>query len=399
MAIRVTLAHGVGGGMERHADLLARGLAARGHHVTVVTTAGGDAATKDAGVETLAIPGTTWRRYQARWWSESYAQLRARHAAAPYDAMLSESAGALGYLSAARRDLNLRSLVVLHGSARGDVTTAWRGARTARGLYRLLRVGWRVPRLVLRWRSAVPDVDRWTAVSGSVAAENASELGVAPERIGVIPCGVDVDRFRPDPSARDGFRRRLGFGADVPILSLATRLESEKGVHVALAAIANLKKRHPALKALVAGDGSSAGHLRRHASTLGLGDSVVFLGRLDHEDLRRLHAAADVFVLPSLCHEALPMSLLEAQATGLPAVASAVGGVRGALADESTGLLVPPDDPAALTAALDDLLRDRARRVAMGAAARTRALARFSVSTMVEAIEALVADMVRAAKS
>jgi glycosyltransferase involved in cell wall biosynthesis len=393
MATRVTVAHGVGGGMERHAHLLAHGLAARGHAVTVVTTAGGDAVRGDAGVETVAVPGTTWRRYQRRWWSESYAELRARHAAAPFDAVVSESAGALGYLAAARGELKLRSLVVFHGSARGELATAWRGVRTPRGVYRLLRLCWRLPRLRARWRAAAPHVGRWAAVAPRVAEENAREVGIPNDRIHVVPNGVDVDRFRPDPAARGVFRRRLGFGADVPMLALATRLEPEKGVPVALAAMAALTTSHPALRMVVAGNGADAAHLHRRACALGLADRVVFLGRLDHEALRLLHASADLFVMPSLRAEGLPMSLIEAQAAGLPAVASAVGWTSAGLADGSTGRLVPPGDPAALAAALDDLLRDGPRRLAMGTAARARAEAHFSVHAMVESFERLLSEI------
>jgi glycosyltransferase involved in cell wall biosynthesis len=92
--------------------------------------------------------------------------------------------------------------------------------------------------------------------------------------------------------------------------------------------------------------------------------------------------AFDVFCLPSL-FEGMPVALLEAMALGVPAVATAVGGTPEVVADGVTGRLVPPKDPAALAAALLQLLTDEGRRQAMGSAAHARAEARFSINSLV----------------
>ena len=392
MPIRITLAHGVRGGMERQADTLARGLAARGHELTIVTTAHPDGVTEEDewNLQTLYIPNTTWRRYQRRWWEASYAALREQHAIAPFDVILSHSAGGLGYLARAGQALGLPSVVILHGSSQGEVITAWRGARSPRGVYRLARLGWRLPTLLARWRRTAPSVSHWIAVSSSVARENGREMGFAPGRVTVIANGVDTARFRPNDEARASSRAELGLAADTPLLAVATRLEAEKGVQVALDALARLTPEFPDAHLLVAGAGSYATDLQAQARRLGLAERVRFLGLVPHAALPDVLAAADIALFPSLCHEAFPLSVVEALAVGLPVVASAVGGVPMAVREGATGSLVPPGDVAALADALRPLLADPARRRALGALARQSAEQQFSVQAMVERTEGVL---------
>ncbi|HEX2041787.1 MAG TPA: glycosyltransferase, partial [Acidimicrobiales bacterium] len=138
---RVALAHGLSGGTERHVELLATGLSARGHRVTVLTTAHPDGRTTDriGGVDLVYVPGTTWRRDEPQWWAETYERLRVAHTEAPVDAVVSVSAGALGWLARARAELGIPTVVLLPRSLRGELRRAWRGARTLSGWYRLAR--------------------------------------------------------------------------------------------------------------------------------------------------------------------------------------------------------------------------------------------------------------------
>ena len=390
--IRITLAHGVRGGMERQADTLARGLAGRGHTVTVVTTAHPDGrlSDEDRGVETLYVPRTTWRKYQPAWWQASYDLLRARHAQQPYDILLSQSAGGLGYLAEARQALGLPSVVILHGSSRREVLTAWHGARSPRGLYRLLRLTWRIPPLWTRWRRVQPYVAHWIAVSPTIGRESQREIGFPPDRLTVVPNGVDVARLRPDPAAGARLRQRLQLPPDAQIVVMASRLEMEKGVQVALDALARLRTAHPHLYLLVAGAGVYASTLERRAEVLGLHGHTRFLGYVPHADLPALLAGADLFVMATLGPEGLPMSVLEAEASGLPVVVSDVPGASSALLPGQTGVLFPAGDAAALAGRLAGLLADPTRRRVMGALGRALAERRFSVEAMVTGTEAIL---------
>ncbi len=392
MPIRITLAHGVAGGMERHHDTLARGLAGRGHRVTVVTTAHPDGRLRheDGGVETLYVPRTTWRRYQRHWWEAGYDLLRERHAGQPYDLILSQSAGGLGYLGRARQTLGLPSVVVLHGSSQSEMVSALRGARNPRGVYRLLRLGWRLPPMWWRWRRVAPLVAYWIAVSPTVGRANQRELGLPPHALTIVPNGVDTGRFQPDPTAPARLRARLGLPSDAVLLVVATRLEFEKGVHLALEALARLRPAERCLYLLVAGKGVYGPTLERRAQALGLGGHVRWLGFVEHTDLPSLLAGSDIFVFASLQPESMTLSILEAQAAGLPVVASDAGGVAEAPLVGQTGFQFRRGDVASLVGRLEPLLADPVRRRAMGALGRRLAEHRFSVEAMVTTTEAIL---------
>ncbi len=178
-----------------------------------------------------------------------------------------------------------------------------------------------------------------------VAEAVAEALGCALPR--TILNGVDVDRFVPGD--RDAARRALGLPQDARIIGVAARLETVKGVDIAIRALAAMTR--PAVLA-ISGTGSQDAALRQLAFTSGVAERVIFLGHND--DMPRFYRALDVLCLSSRA-EGLPLSLLEAQASGVPVVAAAVGGVPAAICPLS-GRLVPSEDIAGFAAALDAAL-------------------------------------------
>jgi glycosyltransferase involved in cell wall biosynthesis len=159
----------------------------------------------------------------------------------------------------------------------------------------------------------------------------------------VIANGVDTGRFRPGD--RDGARRRLRLPAGPRIVGAAGRLEMVKGHDVLIDAAYRLP---PHIHVAIAGDGSSRHRLEKQAGGLGIGDRIHFLGLVD--DIATFYQAIDLYCLPSR-NEGLPLSLLEAQASAVPAVASNVGSVAEALCPGAS-LLVPPEDSQALAVAI-----------------------------------------------
>jgi glycosyltransferase involved in cell wall biosynthesis len=137
------------------------------------------------------------------------------------------------------------------------------------------------------------------------------------------------------------------------------------------------------------GDGDMAATYRRQARDLGLQGRVHFLGRIGPARLPAIYRLADVVVLPSSIQESFGMVLAEAMACGKPVIASRLPGVRTVVADGTTGLLVPPADPAALAGALTRLLGDAPLRAEMGAAGRRRVLARYDWRRIGERLEAV----------
>jgi glycosyltransferase involved in cell wall biosynthesis len=180
----------------------------------------------------------------------------------------------------------------------------------------------------------------------------------------VVALGIDLDRFE---GAQPALR------SDRPLVGNVARLAPQKD-HRTLVEAARLV---PEADFVVAGDGELREELERQAD----GSNVRFLGARD--DVPELLASFDVFAFPSL-FEGLCLAVIEAQAAGVPVVATPVGGIRETVVDGETGLLVPTRNPAALAAAIRRLLEDRPAAEAMAAEAKRRVRARFSIERMVE---------------
>jgi len=222
----------------------------------------------------------------------------------------------------------------------------------------------------------------WTPVSQDLRRAFSALGGVNPRTV-VIPNVVDTDLFRPPPApaARRG------------LLSVAAFNEAAKNLSGVLRVVARLRATHPDLSLRVAGYGPAEASLRQLARELGLltdgpDSPVVFLGKIPSAQVAVEMRRAVALVLFSN-YENLPCVLIEAQASGLPAVATAVNGVPELLpADGAAGLLVPPRDEAALAAALTTVLTAPAGRFD-AAAMRARALAEFSVPAVGRAFGAV----------
>ncbi|GAB3321597.1 hypothetical protein GCM10027451_43310 [Geodermatophilus aquaeductus] len=202
------------------------------------------------------------------------------------------------------------------------------------------------------------------AVGSNAAREVERHGGVRHGVVHAIPNGVP----EPDCAASTTTGTRLTVG-------VLARLEPQKGIDVLLRALVDL----PEVTLLVAGDGGQRDRLEDLVRERDLSDRVEFLGNVDSpcEVLGRVQA----LVQPSRW-EGMPLAVLEAMHVGLPVVATDVGSLREVVVDGETGLLVPPDDPGALAAALRRLLDDPALRTELGAAARIRARRDFSVRSM-----------------
>ena len=230
--------------------------------------------------------------------------------------------------------------------------------------------------------------DRVIAVSRAAAGR--SRALRASRRVRVVPTGVPSIEFLDRAAARAA----LGLPADRFIAGVVGRLEPDKGSDDAIAALAELRGERPgALLALLGPEdpGSRWGEVcRRQAAAADLSGAVLFLGA--RPEAARLLPAFDILLHPSR-HEALPRVLIEALFAGVPAVAAAVGGVPEAIESGVSGLLVPPRHPRALGRAAAELARDHALRRRLAAAGRERARTLFSLSTMLEGIHSVYAEL------
>ena len=214
---------------------------------------------------------------------------------------------------------------------------------------------------------------RWTA---DLARDTVARFGARPVPVAAIDLGTDPGFFSP---CRDSgaLRRRLGLG-DEPLLLTVARLVPHKGQDIAMRTLARLVRDFPNLRYLVVGEGRDRLRLQTLASELGLADRVIFAGALSDGEIAEAYATATLYIGLSrideeVSAEGFGISFIEAAASGVPAVAGDSGGVRSAVRDGETGLVVPPADVDEATAAVRTLLTDCDRRKAMGAAARRAA--------------------------
>jgi glycosyltransferase involved in cell wall biosynthesis len=220
-----------------------------------------------------------------------------------------------------------------------------------------------------------------TANSEAVATETARR-GIRPDRIRVVRNGQIVPPPLPAPSTNP------------VILGYVAGMRPEKGHMRLLQSLAPIETNVPWCVDL-AGDGPALPHIVAEAARLRLDDRIHFLGRIS--DAREFWRGRDVAVLLS-DHEGSPNALIEAALLGRPLVATAVGGVP-EMVDETVGALVDPDDPVAIARVLQRFIEDAELRTRLGAAARKRAIERYSMDAFVEGHLAAIAEALQLARA
>ena len=220
--------------------------------------------------------------------------------------------------------------------------------------------------------------------------ERVVKLGYRGKPSRVIPYGVDVDLFCPaeeaaHQSSATAWRERLGIPDDATMLLGVGRLATKKGFHVLLEVLPRLLAGFDDLQVVIAGGGDRIGGLLAVAAQWEPAHRrrVHFPGLVAHDDLPDLYRSADLFVLPAVHDpqgnvDGLPNVILEALATGLPVVSTAISGIPLAIESGVEGFLVPEQDRPALQDAIASLLREPGRRQRMGARARARAVSRLT---------------------
>ena len=228
-------------------------------------------------------------------------------------------------------------------------------------------------------------VDQVVAVSESARQQLVECEGVPAARVMVIHNGIDAERFaRRD--RRNEVRTSLGLRDGRPTIGVVARLDRVKNHALLLRAMTRIVECLPAAILLIIGDGPLRSELESLAIEFGVHEHVAFLGARD--DVPDLLSALDLIVLPSVS-EGLSLTLIEACAAGKAIVATDVGGNREVIEHGVNGLLVSSDDEEALASAAIGVLTDATRAATMGAAARRRSEAEFSLDTMVAQYVAL----------
>ncbi len=227
-------------------------------------------------------------------------------------------------------------------------------------------------------RRVMRRADRVIAISGALADFVRRVEGIPAEKVITVRYGLDPVDY--PPGARAAARALFDGREGKAVIGFFGRLIEQKGIDTLLAAFAEVQRAHPGVRLAIVGDGDRRAALEAQAAALRLSDAVTFAGWVP--DAPCLMPGCEVVVMPSRW-EGFGLVALEAMSAARPLVASRVSALPEIVADGETGLLVPPDEPAALADALNNLLADPARADAMGRAGRARLAERFSVDRMI----------------
>jgi len=226
-------------------------------------------------------------------------------------------------------------------------------------------------------RRGLNPVYRWLAdrvvTSGEAIRQVVVGAGAPPERVIAIPAGVNLEAFPFGRRAPDT-ARELDLGS--PVIGSVAMFRGSKGHPQLLQAFAQVREKRPSASLLLVGDGIRRAWVQQLAHAAGLAESVVFTGF--RPDVPALLGTMDCFVLASTRTEGVPQALLQAFATGVPVVASRIGGIPEVVTDEETGLLVESDSVPALAGAIGRVLDDPDASARRARAARALVEARFS---------------------
>ena len=219
------------------------------------------------------------------------------------------------------------------------------------------------------------------AISKEVKNHLMNDFHQPEKQIELIPSGVDIVQFEPiDASQKENVREKYRLG-DESIIGIIARLSDVKGIDILIKAMSRIHKIDPKVKLLIVGEGKEERFLKSLVNDLQLKSCIQFLPIVNRTN--EILSVLDIFVMPSR-QEGLGLSIMEAQASGLPVVASNVGGIPTLIEHDVTGILVVKESPEALADALLDLLKDTDKRNRLGQAGRAFIVQHYSSPKMID---------------
>jgi starch synthase len=264
--------------------------------------------------------------------------------------------------------------------------------------YQAVKTG--IPTIVMEWEniprnvealpySKIKKYNREHATHFVAITEKTKEAlvieGVNPNRISVVPAGLDCERFKP-AEKNEQVAKKLGISKDSIRILFVGRLVPEKGIFDLLKAFSILLRNVQNVELLVVGSGSSSMQIQisRLVANLKIGGKVKFLGSIEYSNMPQIHNMADVFCLPSIptktWAEQFGYSMVEAMACGKPVVSTSSGSIPEVVRDRATGILVKPSDPHGLESALEELILNKQERDAFGRNGREWVLQKFEAN-------------------
>lgn len=293
-----------------------------------------------------------------------------------------------GVAAELRRVFRVRAIQIVHSNANYDrtvaaIAAAWTRVRHVAGIHSTHSIQHNITHwLRNRW-----GVDHFITDAEAGKDVLIREDHIDSRRITTVPIGIEDEPPEERAAARRAARETLGVTDGTVVVGNVARLVPFKGHRILLEAIARVVRQVPDAVFPVIGDGELRDALRQQAEALGIAGKIRFLGFQDN--LHLWYPAFDVYCHSSLemAAEMFPIAILRALSTGLPVVCSRVGGIPLMVRDGVSGYLVPPEDPAALATALQQVITDPGLRVRMGAASSALFREQFHAGAMAENVE------------
>jgi glycosyltransferase involved in cell wall biosynthesis len=392
----VTYWHGLRGGMENHVKLLLEGLAARGHEITVISTRHpeGIEYEEEGNLRLYYLANTNFGSTRKGWKAESLNRFLALHESDGFDLVCSQQPIFPPIPKKIRNSIPVITLVQAH--------EAW-GILSEINQFLNLRNN--LPDLIKKVLSFVYHYSNWEIVNFrksdliiSPSHEVSSSLRywyfTRTKKIRTIYNGVDTVRFRPDAEAR---KRILDYYPQLSgkkVLLFLSHVTRQKGLHLLLKVCPLLLRDEPDIMILVVGGGEYLEEAKEMSHQLGLVDQVIFTGMVDIDSIPDYITAADIFILPTLRKEGLPLSILEVMACKVPVITTNIGGNTSVIKNGLNGILIPPGNTSQLEEAIRSLLNDKEVASKLAEKGYEAILETFSLNKMLNSYERLLEHQV-----
>ncbi len=316
------------------------------------------------------------------WVDKSYQEFKKMHSQKPFDLVISQSSAGRGIINH-KEESKIKVVSICHGSTLSELRTKILSSASFRDYLLLSKdLVYVLVNYFTIQRKFILHSDKIIAVSNMVKKTIVDETFVSEGKVVVIYNGIDGSEFPSDRGNR--------LNGKIKIIYVGRVIKS-KGLFVLIRAMEGMEHKDFVLK--LVGDGDDLEKLKAYVAKKDLGECVKLIGRIPYQDVRKELLDSDIFILPSLRVEGFPMTLVEAMFAGLPIIASQIGGISDAVDDESTGLLIKPNDAKDLKEKLERLLKNKEQRLFFGRNARLKAEKEFSINTMLDKYEEVFEEM------
>lgn len=379
---------GVKGGMDIHLQLLAEGLVLRGHSVDVISTykAGIPQLIIKGGVRYHQVPGTVFGSRRKGWPAKSVSYMFELHRKVSFDLLWSNSFDAYGLYR--YRLSNIPPLiVVLAGCIAQEITSFMIALK--KGIFSfkdlVLRLGGLFYSYFITQRPLLLYSDSVIAVNDVVCKDIKRLFGRhCGNKCHVVENGINTNLFYPDRLQGEKIRERLNIPSGAFVVLSVGRLSHGKGHEVAIDSIRFINRNNKKAYLVLVGDGPFRRQLEKRARG---DDYIIFTGAIENESIPAYYNACDLFMMPTMTREGLPLVLIEAMACGKPVIATPCGGNINVILPGITGEFVPPGDHIALAEKIYWFMRNTQKLKDYGKNAREVAIKRYSLERMIDRYE------------